>query len=55
MNALTTCFGFRSLVLAEHTGWMTLGFIVGAGILWLPACALILRPAVWAWWQGAAS
>ncbi|MCX6897720.1 MAG: hypothetical protein NT105_03390 [Verrucomicrobia bacterium] len=55
MSALTTCFGFGSLVLANRTGLMTLGFVVGAGILWLLACALIILPAVLIWRQGAGS
>lgn len=36
MNALTTCFGF----------------FVGAAIVWLLACALIVLPVVLVWQQG---
>ena len=55
MNALTACFGFGSLVLSNHTGLMSLGIVVGVGILWVLACSLIVLPAALAWRQGAGS
>jgi predicted RND superfamily exporter protein len=45
MNALTTSFGFGSLMLADHVGLTSLGFVVGFGILWVMASALIVLPA----------
>jgi predicted RND superfamily exporter protein len=51
LTSLTTSIGFGSLISSHYPGLRSIGWVAGLGILTCLLAALILLPAVLAWWE----
>ena len=51
LTSLTTSIGFGSLISSHYPGLRSIGWVTGLGILTCLLAALILLPAVLAWWE----